>query len=339
MNRTIRTVLILVIAGASGMPPLAAQPVPGPGFVVLPFENRSSFEGPWDLGLEVPRYLSAYLTTRYGSLVVAPQVVLSRVAEQGLGTGALSDPKFWKQLRDELNVRFLLVGAVSDFDVSRFTTGSETLGAYEAFKGAAAVSFTVYDLTRIPGSLPAAERSHGIVRGEFADRSFALTLFGKQSQRTVEYRELNRIKFGSEEFNATVIGQACRQLAHNLTVQLETDLPFLRSRELWTDDTTAWTAPSDTTDIIFRGRVVRGALIYLEGDDAFISLGDLDGVQKGQMVTVFAEKEPGISPGSEVKVGLLEITQVRGPHLSLAKIRTGKENLKQKMEVRARVIE
>lgn len=339
MNDPMRLGSFLLVLLTIGWNDLPAQPVGGPGFIVLPFDNRSDFEEPWDLGDDVSRYLGTYLAARYGSMVVLPHIALNRAVELGLGPAGLKDPSFWNVLRKETKARFILTGSVDEFDVSRFTTGNDLLGGYESYKGFVSVTFTLYDLTRFPGSLAAGERSHGLVQGEHTDRSFTLTLLGKQTQRTVEYRQLNRIRFGSEEFNITVIGEACRKLAENLCLELELDVPMLRSRDGWLEDSVTGDGPVDTTAINVRGRIVRGSVLFVEGDEAFVSLGTLDGVLKGQTIACFDAGDQQESKPADEPVSLLVLTDVRGPHLSLARIQSGKDKIKAKMEVRARVIE
>jgi hypothetical protein len=310
------------------------------GFIVLPFENNSTFEGPWDIGTEVPRYIAAYLGARYGVPFISPVVVMNRAAQDGRGAGQMKDASFWDSLRTEFGLRFLITGSVQDFDISRFTTGTQLLGGYESFKGELQAAYTLYDLDRLPGSLADAERSSGEPSGEYTDRSFALTLLGKPTERTVEYRELGRIKFGSEEFNATVIGQACKQFAQNFCLQLESDIPLLRSRDLLLSDTVALEpAADDSSKILFRGRIVRGTIVFVEGDDAFVSVGVFDGVQKGQTVTVYADPSGMTQTNPTEKIGTIELTEIRGPHLSLGKIRSGKSFLKARQQIRVRVLE
>jgi hypothetical protein len=333
------TLLVCVIVSMifiGTAPEIRAQQKTNVGFIVLPFQDHSTFEGPWDIGTEVPRYLAAYLGARYGVPSISPVVVRNRAAQDGRAADQMEDVRFWTLLRNEFGVRFLLAGSVEEFDVSRFTTGAPDVGAYEAFKGELKVEYRLFDLDRLPGSIADAERSSGTPSGEFADRSFALTLFGKPTGRTTEYR----IKFGSEEFNATVIGQACKQFVQNLCGQLETDIPMFRSRDILLADTVALApAKGDSTQILFRGRIVRGTIVFIEGDDAFVSIGVLDGVQKGQVVSAYADPAGVSQTEQSDKIGTIELSDIRGPHLSLGKIRTGKSLMKAKQQVRVRVIE
>ncbi|MGB2868921.1 MAG: hypothetical protein WBD36_10745, partial [Bacteroidota bacterium] len=71
-----------------------------------------------------------------------------------------------------------------------------------------------------------------------------------------------------------------------------------------------------------------------------------DGVRKGQFVSVYpqARKEKDasdvkIAKGFDRKIGELEIVEIRGPHLSLARIKDGKGEVKQKDRIRIRLLE
>lgn len=343
MNRTSTPVLRVAVLAAvlvAGSAVIQAQSTGASGFIFLPFENRSEFKGKWDLGMDVPRYLAAYTKARYGIATVSPSLVVNRLLEENLGEASLGDVRFWRALRDQFGIRFLLKGAVVEFDVSRFTTGTDEIGGYEAYKGEVMIEFTVYDLELQTRSAAASERLNGRAKGEFADRSLALTLFGKPTQRTMEFRDLSQIRFGSEDFNATVIGQACRQMADRFAGELEANLAFLRSRDLLLlDSLGAQLETIDTTDIAFRGRIVRGTVVFVEGEDAFVNIGQEDGLQKGQIVSIYADAPKDSALALPRRVGTVELTEIRGPHLSLGKIRTGKGEVKGRQAVRVRVLD
>ena len=335
--------LSLLTVGAFPQNPPKAQF----GYIVLPFKNNTDFQGRWVLGADIPRYLSAYMTAKYGVLVVSPVVVLNYLHQENLPDDAIEDVKFWNDLYRKFGYRYLVAGNVDAFDVSRFTTSTPEIGGYEAFKGEVSVSYDIYDLESTSTSASAVRFSKGEVHGEFADRSLALTLLGKPTERTIEYRDLDRVPFGSEDFNRTVIGQACLRMADDFTVDLETKFPVLRSKEFLSGALTALgTEITDSSDIVFKGRIVTGSVVFIEGENTFVNIGSEDGVRKGQFVSVYpqARKEKDtsdvkIGKGMDRKIGELEIEEIRGPHLSLARIKDGKGEIKQKDRIRIRVLE
>ena len=337
MNRLALIIPCVLFLSAILPERVTAQPA-GMGFIVLPFRDNSGFEGPWDLRMEVPRYVAAYVAARYRLTTISPAVVKSRLEQEGLSAEALENPRFWPLLREAFKVRFVLDGSVEAFDVSRFTTGAVEVGGYESFKGSILVAYRLFDLDRLSTDR-SPEAASGEANGEYADRSFALTLFGKPTSRTVEYLQLGRLRFGSEDFNNTVIGEACRRFGRNLSEKLEKEVPILRSRDLLSVDTlSVEPVAADSGQIVFRGRVMRGMISFVEGDEAFVTLGVEDGVQKGQLASVYADTSHA-GPARLVKIGAVELVEIRGPHLSLARIRSGKSEIRSRQEVRVRVLE
>lgn len=309
-----------------------SQELPRIGFIVLPFQNETSFHSKWQVANDVPRFLSAYLKERYRVPTVSSLVVLNFLNEQNRGKEALREASTWFQLRERFQLRYLVTGTLLEFDVSQFNVGTPNLGGYEAYKGEVAMRFELYDLH---SSSPRLITS-GEVRGEFTDRSLALTLFGKPTERTMEFRDLDKIAFGSDEFNRTVIGQACVELSENFCAELEAVLPALKRLAigLVSPDSLAKVADQDTLSLQFR--FVTGFVMFIENDRAFVNLGSEDGVRKGMELFVYAESRERMDAP---EVGTLEVLEVRGPHLSLVQIRRGKGDIKERDRVRVRVLE
>ncbi len=210
-----------------------AQTSSHPGFIFLPFENKSSFTGKWNVGVDVPRFLNAYIKERYRIPTISPVIIKNYQQE--------------KQL---------------------------------------------------------------------PDRSLVLTLFGKQSERTLEYRDLDKIAFGTKEFNQTVIGQACFQLGEHVSLDLENTLPSIRA---WTmtsaDSLLLYSQSLDSISLGFKPTTITGAVVFIEGKSAFINLGSEDGVRLKQRLYVYRDVDQ-----TRTRVGELEIVDVRGRHLSLATV-------------------
>lgn len=320
----------------SNYPALSQEPL-RVGFLFLPFENETSFHGKWEIAKDVPRFLSAYVKERYRIPTVSSLVTLNYLIEQNLSEESLSDIKFWQALHQRFQIRYLVTGTILEFDVSRFNVGQPNLGGYEAYKGEVTIRFQVYDLSSVQLNGPHM-LTKGEVSGEFTDRSLALTLFGKPTERTVEFRDLDKIQFGSEEFNRTVIGQACFQLSENFCVEVETVLPFLRKRAqgLVNPDSLAKLAEGDT--LSFRFKFITGFVVFLEGDHVFVNLGSEDGVKKGEVLLVYPHTQE-LTDSSYKEIGTLQIIEVRGPHLALAQLTTGKGAIKERDRVRVKVVE
>lgn len=317
--------------------PLHAQEKSSPGFAFIPFENRSDFKGRWDVGIDVPRFLSAYVKERYRIPTISPVIVKDFFDEQNHQGAEINDVKFWVELYRRFGVRYLVAGTVEMFDVSRFMTGQPLVGGYEAFKGEVSITFAVYDLDRTAFSSTPVAIKKGDAAGEFADRSLTLTLFGKQSDRTVEYRDLDKIRFGSEDFNRTVIGQACFQLGERFALQLERAIPGIRAWAMTDPDSLLRLGQSlDTLSLSFKPSTFSGTVVFVEGENAFINLGSEDGVRPGQQILV--HRDPMAQDASTDAIGQLHVVEVRGPHLSLARIVNGQKSIRVKDKVSVTVI-
>jgi hypothetical protein len=323
LGRLFLATLLLDVAGL-GTHRADARQASNPGFLFVPFQNNSDFAGKWKVGIDVPRFLSAYTKERYRIPTVSPVVVQDFASELG---EAVDDVKTWTAMYRRFGVRYLVTGTVEAFDVSRFMTGQPLLGGYEAFKGQVSISFIVYDLERTSSSAVPVSIKKGEASGEFSDRSFALTLFGKQSERNVEYRELDRIRFGSEDFNRTVIGQACFQLGEQFAISLENTMPAIKAWGMTNPDSVLHLGQSlDSISFSFKPKALLGEVVFVEGQSAFISLGSEDGVRMGQQILVYRGQVPVKSETEPV--GELRVTELRGAHLSLTRIVSGQNSIR-----------
>ncbi len=320
---------------------VVAQTTSKPGFIFLPFENNSDFEGKWEIGVDVPRFLNAYVSQRYRIPSVSPVLVRNFLEEQKLYASSLDDVKFWIELYKRFHVRYLVAGTVEEFDVSRFMTGQPLLGGYEAFKGEVRIRYVIYDMDRTAVSSSYVQSTKGEVAGEFADRSLAMTLFGKPTERTLEFRDLDKIKFGTDEFNRTVIGQACFQLGEHFSMELESALPTMKVWAATTPDSLLTLAQSmDSISISFRHLTISGSIVFIEANNVFLNLGSEDGIRVGQRVLVYAAgSEPSEQKNNKAgTVGELQVLEVRGPHLSHTRIISGEGKIKIKDKVQVTVI-
>lgn len=327
--------------------PLSAQPKPQPSFLFLTFEDASGFTGGWDVGMEVPRFLAAYLKARFGVLSISPLLALDVLKSQNRSPDALLDVKFWMELNRRLQARYVVTGVVEEFSLDRFVTGEPNIAGYESYSGTAKIRYVIYDLARSSESAVPVSAAKNEAFGEFADRSLALTLFGKPSLRTTEFRDLGKIRFGSEDFNRTVIGQACFQLAESFAFQIEQYFPLLKSRSPVAPDSVELAAATlDSNAITLRPRVLTGSVVLADGKDVFINLGAEDGVKVGQRVQVYERGEELRDPStskflgfSDRKVGEIEIIEMRGPHLALGIVREGEGKIGKNARVRVYLLE
>jgi hypothetical protein len=328
----------LVIASCCIVAPVQAQAPVVPGFAFIPFENNADFTGKWKVGVDVPRFLCAYVKELYRIPTVSPVVVQDFFLEEQRKLGvAIDDVKFWDQLFRRFGVRYLITGTVETFDVSRFTTGPPQIGGYEAFKGEVGITYTIYDLDRTESSAMAVPIKKGEVSGEYADRSLTLTFLGKPSERTVEFRELDKIRFGSDEFNRTVIGQACYQLGERFARQIESTMPSIKAWKMTNPDSLLRLGQSmDTISMSFKPVEISGVVVFVERVSAFINLGSEDGIQVAQTIPVYGN--PMEQNAAAGPIGELTVLEVRGPHLSLTRILSGEKSIRVRDKVSVTVL-
>lgn len=343
MRRFLSVIVFVAVLGD----PLFSQSRSQPSFLFLTFEDASGFIGGWEVGMEIPRFLAAYLKAKFGVLSISPLLALDVLKSQNRSREALLDVKFWMELNRRLQARYVVTGVVEEFSIDRFMTGEPSVAGYESYSGTAKIRYIIYDLDRSSESAVRVSVANNEAFGEFADRSLALTLFGKPSPRTVEFHDLEKIRFGSEEFNRTVIGQTCFQLAENFAFQIEQYFPQLRSRSPASPDNIQLAAAAlDSNAIMLRPRVLTGSVILADGKDIFINLGAEDGVKVGQRVQVYERGEELRDPStskllgySDRKVGEIEIIEVRGPHLALGNVQEGEGKFGKNARVRVYLLE
>lgn len=344
----VRGVLVLASVLMTVVPlrQLVGQQEQRVGFIFLPFEDRSSFHGKWNVSQDIPRFLSAYVKERLRTQTVSPILVLDYLQTTKKTTGDLDDVRFWLELHQRFGLRYLVTGRVEAFDVSRFSTGEPMLGGYEAYKGEVSITYSVYDLERTRSSPVPVQVAQGEAAGAHTDRSLALTLFGKQTQRTLEFRELDKIRFGSDEFNHTVIGEACFRLAKQFATQLSSALPSLRSPGGVAVGGDSLFHADDSLAIALKRRVITGTIVFVEGERAFLNLGTEDGLELYQRIKVYEKGEELRDPVtrrvlgfSGDEIGEVEVIELRGSHLSLATIVIGKDRIQSNDRVLVYVVE
>jgi len=86
--------LVLATALSSAVQPVHAQEKSSPGFAFIPFENKSDFKGKWDVGSDVPRFLSAYVKERYRIPTISPVIVRNFFNEQNHQGAEINDVGF-----------------------------------------------------------------------------------------------------------------------------------------------------------------------------------------------------------------------------------------------------
>jgi hypothetical protein len=317
-------------------------------FGFLPFEDESGFKGRWDLKVEVPRFLNAYMQAKYNCVSVSPVVILDYASTDSAIMNRLDDAEIWGRIGRQFDVRYVVSGAIQAFSVNRFNAGLPELGGWESFAGDVAFEFSVFDLTL------SQKVCSDAAFGEFSDKGLGLTLLGKPSDRKSEFYSLDLLKFGSEEFVKTVIGESMLKSAEDFSGKCEHFLPFLKSmREKVSADSllTAYARSGRgigsvrDTAIAIQRRLVKGTILILESDGVFVNVGSEDGLKLGDHLVVYRQGKELRDPNSnqllgytDEGIGELVILEMRGPHLSLCSIVAGRGKIEEKDMIKIMVI-
>ena len=255
---------------------------------VLSFSDEAGFQGAWDLGQEVPRFLGEHLTGMSSLQVVDADSVWA--AEKD----SRSDGKRGRDLAiavgEKLQADFVVTGVVSACGIRRVVAGDPNLGGYRSFTYA--IGLEDVDLTRT--STSTVVRTISVVRDSVI-RPLELNLFGRPTSLDREFEQLLKIDFGGEEFDELQFGRYVRGALDDLAATIVSTIydrrPLILSRE--------------------------GAkVLAVDGERIFLGIGLDDYLEIGDILPILDEVG--------VRVALVEVVEIIGPHLSSATLRSRK---------------
>ncbi|MFH1568449.1 MAG: hypothetical protein ABIL09_10680 [Gemmatimonadota bacterium] len=253
---------------------------------VLPFGNESGFRrGVWDLEQEVPRMLTSVLTGQVPWGVVPFEAVVA-----ASGGKAPQRPVELQRLGSTLRADILIQGTLLDLDMERLHVGDPLLAGYKSYRGVAELEITA--LRVVDGS--AAGSAHS--RQEILERGLGLDLLGKPREQDYQFANLDRLRFGSDEFRKTALGQAVVAAMDEVAVEL-------------------------TRSMRPGGLEVTGEppqVLSVYGEEIFINLGSENGVHRGYRFAVLPAPGSSRREGAEdgAPVGVVEVQDVIGARVS-----------------------
>lgn len=257
-----------------------------PYVAVLPFENPSGFrEDVWDVEREMAALLSSEMVFASEWRVVPFEAVDEVVGERRSLT-----PQEAFEIGRVLEADVVLLGVVENYDLKRLTVGDPLVGGYKSYTGVAGLYIHVLRVVN-ESRMGTAESAQ-----ELIERGVGLDLLGKPRDKDVEFTGLKAIVFGSEEFRATVIGQATMAAVGEVIDQLTA---LFRPNELELDGRSA-------------------EIISIYGTDVFINIGSESGVRAGYRFVVL----PGLrrvqeeGADAQMPLGVLEVQKIVGARLS-----------------------
>ncbi|MHB1049458.1 MAG: hypothetical protein ACYC09_05195 [Bacteroidota bacterium] len=310
-----------------------------------PFKDNSGFKGKWNVPVDVPRYLSVYMKERFRVGIINPVSVWNYAAETAVDSQRVHEIFMAGRYAERFRTRFVVIGAIEEFSISRFMVSEVQLAGYEAFASTVKIHFVLYDAAHggREGAQPIVYE--GEAEGTVKDRGLGITLFGKQTDRTSEFFSLDELSFGSEQFNRTILGEALLKCAEELGTKLERAIPMLVSKSVVLSSDIVVDSAGTESEIVLRRRLVNGEIVIVDDTEVFINIGSSDGIAVGDILPVYipgtaiTDPKTGESLGSaDKKIGEIQIIEVRAERLSLGTIISGKELIKPKHRIRKVIV-
>ncbi len=280
-------------------------------FAIIPFEDLSGFRGKWDLKAEIPRYLSDFVFKFYGVEVLPMDSVFDMVKNSDFKNAFL-----FSELNRKFGVAHIISGKVLTFKVSRFMTGFPLMAGYESYSAEVEIEVEIYN------SFTGERDVIFGVSGEVKERGLGITLLGKPTERYSEFYSLDFLKFGSSEFNKTIIGEAMRRAGMEFALRLKRYFPEVISGFSEVLDI------SGTTEL--KVSLVEGMILQIGKQNiVYVNLGSEDGIISGMTLFVFDGNE---------KIGELEVVDVINEHFSSCRVIGSTAELKKGNKVKARIV-
>lgn len=312
--------------------------------IFVPFSDVSGFNGKWNIGIDIPRYLSAYNKERFRVGVVSPVTVQQFALQKSIDTTQIKHLSNLRTIAEHFHVRYIVAAEIEEFSIGRFVVSDVQLAGYEAFAATVTINFTLYDAARFSSTREAVVYE-GTAEGIVKDRSLGITLWGKRTDRTNQYFMLDDITFGGELFTQSILGEALLKCADDLSTKLERAVPTLVTRSVVLSSSVVIdTTESDSTFTLKR-QLINGEIVIVDDNEVFINLGSSDGLSVGDILPIFGgskeitDPKTGQKLGSrDEKVGEVQVIEIRAEHLCLASIVSGKGKLAPKQRVRKVIV-
>ena len=309
-------------------------------FLFTPFENESSYKGTWNLSQEIPNYIAAYLREFYKVNVLSSTAFLSLVEKNNINETEAHDFQAITSIANEIDFGYFVTGKVNDFDIARFSAGESNIAGYEAYSCEISISLQIFDLSKNTIAFA------GNVESSVSNKGLGLNLFGGSSDEKKQYLALNKIRFGSEEFNKTIVGETMFILCEDLALDIKSSkkeilFPKRESKkQIELEDKTL-------DEFQLKIEIKKGQLLTYDesSGEAFINLGFSSNINVGDELSIYAQADSLFDPISQEFLGLsdksistLEIVEIRDEKLSLAVVKNNREQVRKGMEVQKLVL-
>jgi hypothetical protein len=252
---------------------------------LVAFEDKSGFQGDWDLSREVPILLASHLNEAEGVEVI-PFDSAAAVWNQ---LGRLKKEARIIEAGRQLGAEVMVLGRIKRFGVRRTMVGDPNLVGYKSYNSR--IHLEDVRLVRVADQQLIESFE---VDADTVSRPFELDLFGRPRKLDREFRALFKVEFDSAAFYELSFGQFTKGVFADLARRIELRLVERPQLDLAAEN---------------------AAVLAVEGEEVFLGIGIEDGVNSGDILPVRRD---------ERQVGIVKITRLIGPHLCTASIITGK---------------
>ena len=287
MARLPRWIPAVLLGSALG--PGAAEEIARPpplSIALLDFEDRAGFQGTWTLARDVPGFLGRCLDEEEAFDVVSAERVVE--AQEDPRAAGLEGRDLALAAGRLLDADIVIRGVVETFGMRRVTAGDPNLAGYKSYHSR--VRIEEVEVIRV-----ATEQVLGTVETnrDSTETPLGLDLFGRPRRQDREFRELFHLEFGSDRFFelplGIVAGAAFEELRREIAALL-TERPAI--------DLTGGNA----------------VVLAVDRDEVYLGIGIDDNVEYGDLLPLYRDS---------LRVGLVQVREVIGPHLSKATIIDG----------------
>ena len=287
MTRLPRWIPAIVLGAAFG-PGGAGEIVHPPplSIALLDFEDLAGFQGSWTLARDVPEFLGRHLDGEDAFDVVPPQRVVEIQADPRLS--GLEGRDLAVAAGRLLDADIVIRGVVETFGMRRVTAGDPNLAGYKSYHSR--VHMEDVEVIRV-----ATEQVLGTVAAsrDSTETPLGLDLFGRPRRQDREFRELFHLDFGSERFYELPLGMAADAVFEELRREIAAVLIDRPAIDLTSDN---------------------AVVLAVDEDEVFLGIGVDDNVEYGDLLPLYRDG---------LRVALVKVSEVIGPHLSKATIVDG----------------
>ena len=293
---------------------------------------------------------------------VSQDELLDAMAELGLSRRALSKPEKRAQLAKALKVQALVVGDIRKFNQERVKANAGRLirqggagyqGAAASYVGGVQLRGSLYIVSiqlemqffgtsgaEIDNPKIAARKQHQLGGLNIGPMDYVVTEQGTEAQfgqspglkrkprPIVAPSKLNKIEFGSEQYDKTLFGMATDDALHKIVLALRENIgPALPGAEVTVQNNVS--QPGQSSPQL---TAIQGSIVYVDAKDpenTYINVGSGKGVAVDQQLKVYTaesliDPDTGDVLGVIPKlVGVIKVVEVQSDRLSRAEIIEG----------------